>query len=131
MIESFLAKIFVLILKKSSAIVVSRLAISAIEIYSTFQAVMGLVDCIESVNDCQELSVCGLKVVSPPMTETIVNQLIKVGNTTFDVRRTESGIYLASSLVPEFALSHLDFPAIVKKRFPRFVQADFPKLKRD
>ncbi len=50
------------------------------------------------------LNVCGLQVVSGPVVKHSVDYLVSVGKDTFVVDRTNSGLYIASTLVPAFRL---------------------------
>ncbi|MBI9065478.1 MAG: hypothetical protein JEZ14_26065 [Marinilabiliaceae bacterium] len=106
---------------------------SAYEIYSIFDTISDTSDLVESINDCNELSVSELKVVSDVMSDSLVDQLIRVGSTNFEVQKTKSGIYIASNVVRRFPADSLNFPSLKKRdisvnSFPAMKGRSFPKL---
>lgn len=128
LIEALLSKIAFAVFKKAAILGPLKWLAGAYEIYSVIDSVLDLADCIETANDCNELSVCGLKVVSDPLSSAVIDRLIHIGSHSFEVERTDSGLYLASSLTPRFALNPSHFPAIQTMRFPRFDERRFPNL---
>lgn len=128
MIELFLGKIVATLLKKVAVGGLIKAAASAYEIYSIFDTLSDFSDCLQSTNNCNQLSVSGVQVISDPLVGAAIDKLITVGSTTFEVQRTKSGLYVASSLVPKFALSNRNFPGIETLHFPQFENRQFPSI---
>lgn len=102
MIELFLTKIAFAFLDKAALGSSLSVVLKAYEIYSVFDAIADSIDCVRSANDCRELNVCGLQVVSDPVAKHGVDYLVGVGKDVFVVDKTTSGLYIASALVPAF-----------------------------
>jgi len=58
---------------------------------------------VETTNDCQYLAVNNLQIVSEPILNETMDRLLKIGETTFEVQNTDSGLYIANSLTPRFS----------------------------
>lgn len=106
MIEVFLTKIAFTILEKAALGSSLSILFKAYEVYSVFDTVVDAVDCVQSANDCRELKVCSLQVVSDPVAKHGVDYLVGVGKDMFVVDRTTSGLYIASALVPAFRVPY-------------------------
>ena len=128
MIEGLLAKIVAAIFKKAAVCTALKAVATAVEVYSVFDVLADLHDYIQTTNDCHDLSVCGLQVVSGPLSEQVVDRLLNLGNHCFVVERSKNGLYVASSLTPRFHLSDLQFPALEHHSFPNLRKRDFPNL---
>ena len=100
--EIFLTKIAAAVLKKAAFGSAFTAVSAALQIYSIFELARGMLDCVESMNDCCELGVNECHVISDVLADRVADQLVDIGNTTFEVRKTNSGVYIASSIVPEF-----------------------------
>ena len=105
MIEAFLTKIAAAIFKKALIGSVLKTLASAYSIYSAVDTIVDVADCLDSANDCSDLGVCGLHVVSPVLTEVAMDRLLEVGSHSFTVEKTSSGIYVASQVTPSFKVS--------------------------
>jgi len=132
-IEGLLAKIAAAVFKKAAIGTALKWLAPAIEIYSIFDTLTDFADCVETSNDCHDMSVCGLHVVSDPLTDIAIDRLLTVGNTTFEVQQTSSGLYVANSLTPRFSLDPVRFPRLEIPSFPtmrtsHLSKPNFPKL---
>ena len=127
MIEALLIKIAAAVFKKAAFSGLAAAA-TAYEIYSIFDTISDASDCIETVNDCSELGVCGIQVVSESVAEPMLNRLVNIGNTTFEVSKSSSGIYVASSLTKRFAANGLNFPSFSKKELKISSSATIPTI---
>lgn len=92
------------------------------QVISLIEACVDLYHCIETTNNCEELGVVGLKVVSDQLPEIAYDNLMNIGTEKFSVQRTPGGIYVASKLVPVFVATPADFPkfAASPMDFPKF-----------
>ncbi len=111
MIESLLVKIASFVFKKAILAPLFKAVSTAYEIYSVFNTLYDFRDCIQTTNDCRELCIYGLKLISDPLTDAILNSLVNIGSHKYQVEKTSSGIYIASSLVPIFKVSDKTIPS--------------------
>jgi hypothetical protein len=118
MIEALLTKIASVIFKKVLAHSGFKALAAAYEIYSVIDTISDLSDCVETTNDCSDLAVFGIEVISNPLTELAYHKLVEIGSHTYYVEKTSSGIYIASNLIPEFKASSNDIPLEVFKGGP-------------
>lgn len=106
-IETLLAKIAFAVLKK--AVVWPSLS-KALAVISVIDACATVAQCVETVNDCHDAGVIGLRVVSDHLPEMLVDRLLAIGSEKFTFQRTSGGLYVASKIVPAFAAKPGDFP---------------------
>ena len=118
-IEFLLSKIAIAIFNK--AVIAPSIA-KPFMVFSAFELYADIANCVQTSNDCNELRVCGLKVVSNRLPDAIIDRLISVGNESFEVTPTASGLFVASRFSPPFAATPQDFP-----RFASSVN-DFPTI---
>ena len=95
LIEGFLSKVALAVLKNGIGSI-APLGLKAFEIYSAFEVADDFSNCIMSTNDCDELGVCALKVISDPLEQYCVDHLVEMGSETFHLENTPSGLYIAS-----------------------------------
>lgn len=117
MLESLLFKIASAIFKKVALGGLIKTAAAAYEIYSVIDAVSDISYTVDTVNDCSDLSVFGVKVASNSLSEVAFNKIIQLNSHSFQVEKTKSGIYIASSMLPRFAANSLNFPTFEKRSF--------------
>jgi hypothetical protein len=110
MIESLLVKIGGAILKKGLATAGLQALASAYEVYSLIDDAADLAHCVRTASDCHELSICGLHVMSDPLSDAVIGQLLDLGGHTFTIQQRRSGVYLAHSLGPTFSAPSLNRP---------------------
>ncbi|MBI3876549.1 MAG: hypothetical protein HY300_11480 [Verrucomicrobia bacterium] len=106
-VESFLVKIATAVFKKAAMGAALAKAASVYEIYSTIDSITDFAHCVHSTNDCNELAVCGLQVISDPLVDHTIQELVGAGSHSFVVEETTSGIYIVSRLAPTFAVPQL------------------------
>lgn len=90
-IESVLSGIASAIIKKALVGGCFQSLVPAIQVYSTFDSIIDITDCILSENHCHDLSLAGVKVISENLSEQVVSDLLNIGNTTFEIKQTSSG----------------------------------------
>lgn len=93
LIETFLTKIAAAVFKKAVLSSCFTTLAGAYEIYSVIDDIVAAADCVDSANDCADLGVCALHVASGPLSEAVASRLLDVGDHTFTVEKTHSGIY--------------------------------------
>lgn len=113
MIETLLLKIASFVFKEALLAPFFQAVATAYEIYSIFDTLIDISDCVNTTNDCKELGVVGLQLISNPLTESTVNSLVNINNHSYQVEKTSSGIYIASSLVPTFKVYDKSIPSKV------------------
>jgi phage FluMu protein Com len=121
MIEAFLTKIAFTVFNKAALHVTLSKIFDAIEIYSIIDAVT---DCVETINDCDDLRVKGVRVASEIMATQCLEQFINIGSMILEVTKRKSGIYIASPIAPAFKAPKLDFLEIEERHFPKILTAD-------
>ncbi|MBI5908348.1 MAG: hypothetical protein HY848_00085 [Betaproteobacteria bacterium] len=102
MIEYLLAKIAASVLAKSSLGTLFSPLLKAVEIYSVVEAVDAIRECAETSNDCTDLKTFGVNVAVEHLSQTTIDQLLKINSDSFRVTRAPSGVYVASRLAKEF-----------------------------
>ena len=136
MLEALLVKIAGAVFKKALAGVAGKVAAaatSAIQVYSTVETVLDTYHCVRTCNDCHDLGVCGVRVLSDPLSDEAIERVVGLGRHSFVVRRASSGIYIASRLGPQYRAYGLRFPELLtqqerRQRFPSFSRPNFPKF---
>lgn len=113
MIETFFVKIASAVFKKALLSSAPKSLASTYEINSVFDRLKDILDCLESINDCNDLGVCALRVFSDPLSEAAVDSLLELKSQTFTVEKTSSGIYIASQIIPSFSVAPSRFPSEV------------------
>ncbi|MBN1971556.1 MAG: hypothetical protein JW870_19485 [Candidatus Delongbacteria bacterium] len=112
MLESFLIKIVATLLKKAIAAPIIKTIANAFHVYTVIDTANDLINCIETTNSCNDLGVCGVKVVAENLAEAAFDKIVKVGNDSFTVEKTKSGIYVASRYVPKFEIVNPTFEMV-------------------
>ncbi len=80
-------------------------------IWSYFELAHGLHNVVETTNNCNELSVSGLKLLSDPLSDAVAESLIRIGNESFKVSKSSSGIYVASNSLSDYHFHNIQFPS--------------------
>lgn len=106
-IESFLIKIAAAVFKKAAAGSALAKVGSAYQIYSAVDSITDFAHCIHSTNDCRDLLVCGLQVISDPLVDHAIEQLLGAKSHSFTVEETPSGIYVVNRFVSTFRAPQL------------------------
>lgn len=128
-IESFLTKIVAILFKKAAIAGGLKALATAVEVYSVFDTLHDLATCVDSTNDCADLGLCAVNVISDPMSDAVIERLTGVGSERFVVEKTQSGLYIASSLVPAFRPQGIHFPEVRIESAPRVVIAPAHRVK--
>ena len=132
LIESFLTKIVAAIFKKAAISAIAAIG-TALEVYSIIDTLADLSDVVTSTNDSHELAVIGLEVISNPLTEAAIDNILSIGSDTFTVEKLNSGVYIASRFTPPFKTS-LQFPRfnptkLTKPDLRKINAINFPEFK--
>lgn len=106
--EYFISKIILSILQKS---IVPKFIGDSFTIWSYFELAHGLHNVIETTNSCNELSVSNLKVLSDPLSDAVSESLLRIGNESFRVSKSSSGIYVASNSLSDYQFNNIQFPS--------------------
>lgn len=104
MIKSFFNKIIGSVFKKAIKGTLLGPLSTFYDIYAFFDLLNDVDDALNSVNTCSELAVAGLEVTSDLLASSTVNRLVSLGNESFHVEKTQSGIYVASKSLNEYKL---------------------------
>lgn len=116
MVSSFLGTLVLAVFKKflvhEAASGLAALAVKAVHVYSAFEISRAVVGCVEAVSDCEDLRVCGHRFVSTTLPDSAIEKLVSIGYDHLCVEQRDSGVFIASRLVPEFQLADVRVPTL-------------------
>ena len=122
-VESVLTKIALVLLKKATAHTAFALVGKAIEVYSVFDTIRDAAHVLQTTSDCRKSRTYGLRVLAEKVSDRVIDKLLNVGGTTYEVRQTSDGIFVASNLAPTFQIAPPPKPPADKDKLRRLIAA--------